>query len=192
MKRLLLVLGSIVLLLIPASSYADVIFTPFGGVTFAGNTSSSGANAPPSKPAFGASVTFMGAAAGLEVEFGYAPDFFGEQHGTVLVADSNVTTFMGNVIFGVGRGPVRPYVAGGVGLIRPRINTSGLFSSVSANDFGLDAGGGIMVFVTHNVGVRGDLRYFRRLTDPSADNDLDLTLSDFHFWRMAGALSFKF
>jgi len=185
MKRMLLVIGLVIGLLVPASAYADIIFTPFGGTTFNGD-------APVKKLSIGGSLTFMGTIAGLEVEFGYTPDFFGEQAGTALIADSNVTTFMGNIVIGPGVGPVRPYVVGGIGLIRPRVNASGLFTNVSASQFGLDVGGGILVLARPNVGIRGDLRYFRRLTDPSNDNDLDVFLSNFDFWRFTAGLSFKF
>ena len=185
MKRLFVAIGLVIGLLVPASANADVILSPFSGVTFSGD-------APAKKLTLGGSITFMGTAAGLEVEFNYTPDFFGEQRGTAIIADSNMTTFMGNVVVGVGKGPVRPYIVGGIGLLRPRIDTSGLFTNVNANSFGLDAGGGINIFVTPRVGIRGDLRYFRRLTDPSSDNDLDLTLADFHYWRMVGGLNFKF
>jgi opacity protein-like surface antigen len=185
MKRVFVAIALVIGLLVPASANADIILSPFSGVTFNGD-------APAKKLTLGGSVTFMGTAAGLEVEFNYAPDFFGEQRGTALIADSNITTLMGNVVIGVGKGPIRPYIVGGVGLLRPRIDTSGLFTNVSASQFGLDAGGGVSIFVTERIGFRGDLRYFRRLTDPSADNDLDLTLSDFDFWRLTGGLNFKF
>ena len=36
--------------------------------------------------------------------------------------DSNVMTFMGNLVIGIGGGPVRPYVVGGVGLIRSAVD----------------------------------------------------------------------
>ena len=31
--------------------------------------------------------------------------------------------------------------------------------------------------------MRGDLRYFRSLQDNEADNDFDLSLGSFDFWR---------
>ena len=38
------------------------------------------------------------------------------------------------------------------------------------NDFGLDVGGGVMGFFSDNVGLRGDIRYFRGFRGTS-DND---------------------
>jgi hypothetical protein len=48
-----------------------------------------------------------------------------------------------------------------------------------------------VMFLGGNVGVRGDLRYFRSLNNSDA-NGLDLTLNDFHFWRGTVGVTFKF
>ena len=66
------------------------------------------------------------------------------------------------------------------------------FAASRTIEWGLDAGGGLMILVSKHVGLRGDLRYFRRLQDPSGDNDLDLSLANFRFWRTTGGLTFKF
>jgi Outer membrane protein beta-barrel domain len=168
----------------PAAS-ADTFFTPFAGVTFGGDAS-------PRKFSTGASLTFMGHVAGFEIEFGYTPDFFGEQTGFALISSSNVTTLMGNVVVGPGAGPVRPYVEGGVGLLRSRIRTSALFSDLTTSDWGLDAGGGVIVMMSPHTGVSADLRYFRRLQDPSANNQLDVSIGTFHYWRFTGGLRITF
>jgi len=186
MRRMLFGVGALAgLLVLPVTASAQVFFTPFAGVTFGGD-------AAVHKLSMGGSLTFMGKAAGLEIEFGYTPDFFGEQRGVALISSSNVTTLTANIVVGPGVGPIRPYVVGGIGLLRPRVETSGLFSDVTANDLGLDAGGGLLILVSPHVGLRGDLRYFRRLRSPSGSNDLDVTLSDFRFWRVTGGLSFRF
>jgi hypothetical protein len=36
-----------------------------------------------------------------------------------------------------------------------------VFDVTTKNDFGFDLGGGAMGFFAQNVGVRGDIRYFR-------------------------------
>jgi len=41
------------------------------------------------------------------------------------------------------------------------------------------------------VGLRADARYFRRLSD-GGNNDVDLALGSFHFWRVTGGLVLKF
>ncbi len=46
--------------------------------------------------------------------------------------------------------------------------------------------------LSDHVGARGDLRYFRSLNDPTNDNDFDVTLGNFDFWRAMAGLSVKF
>jgi hypothetical protein len=53
-------------------------------------------------------------------------------------------------------------------------------------------GGGVTGFFTDNVGIRGDLRYFRSLQDNEPDGNLDLGLSGFHFWRGTVGVTFRF
>ena len=120
---------------------------------------------------YGASLAGMGAGIfGVEFDFGYSPNFFETNagaNGLQFTNDSNVTTLTGNLIIGVpvgGHGAqIRPYVVGGVGLIRTKVqDIGGFFDVASKNDFGFDVGGGVMGFFSQNVGIRGDVRYFRR------------------------------
>jgi hypothetical protein len=135
----------------------------------------------------------MGDAAGFEVEFGYSPDFFGEREGIALIADSNVTTVMGSLVIGAGEGRWRPYFTLGTGIMRIRVDADDLFNNISANDWSVSAGAGLLIVASDRVGIRGDLRYFTRLEDPDeSDSDLDLSFGRFHFWRATGGLSFRF
>src|SRR4029079_12303863 len=128
-------------------------------------------------------------AIGFEVDFGYSPNFFEtgtDAGGFQLTDDSNVTTLTGNIIVGIPigghGGSIRPYVVGGVGLLRTNVqDVRGVFDIKHKNDFGLDVGGGVMGFFAQNVGVRGDFRYFRGFQG-SSDNTVGVGLSDFHFW----------
>ena len=101
---------------------------------------------------------------------------------------------MGNVVVGSNKGGVRPYVVGGVGLIRTRLqDIDETFDVSSKNDFGLDIGGGVMGFFSNNVGLRGDIRYFRGFRGTSDGDSLTgLTVSDFKFWRGSLGVSLKF
>ena len=171
----------------PATADAQVTFTPHAGATF-------GSDAPTNKPAFGAALTFMGDIAGFEVDFGYTPDFFNEDaDDVVLVGDSNVTTFMGSLVVGprVG-GRVRPYGVFGLGLLRGRVDGGDLFDDITTNDFGFNAGFGVTAMASERVGFRGDVRYFRSLQDPEADDDFDVTVGNFDFWRATGGVTFRF
>ena len=93
MNRLLMT-GALSLLLVGGAvrdASAQVYLTPFAGTTF-------GDDAPATKFNVGAGLTFMGSVAGFEFDFGYSPDFFGEQTDFALIGDSNVTTFSGSLV----------------------------------------------------------------------------------------------
>ncbi len=191
----------------PQTASADWVLTPFIGWNFKGAADVNGPGGESfsdkfeKKLDYGVSLAGMGAGAiGFEVDFGYSPNFF--EGGTVgsgfdIANDSNVTTLTGNVtlaipIGGQHGGGIRPYVVGGVGLIRSNVqDAAGLFDINSKNDFGFDVGGGLMGFFSQNVGVRGDVRYFRSFNG-SSDNLTGLGISDFNFWRGSLGVSFRF
>lgn len=170
---------------LPAAAGAQVLLTPFAGATFGGDSTDA-------RPTGGVSLLFMGAVAGVELEFGYTPDFFNESSEIRLIDDSNVTSLSANLLIGVGAGPVRPYAAGGLGLVRSRVGTvEDFFDGISQNDFGFNAGGGLIVLFNRHIGLRGDLRYFRSLQSIDV-GDLSLTLGDLDYWRAYGGLVIGF
>jgi opacity protein-like surface antigen len=190
----------------PRTASADWTLTPFIGTNFSGsadvNNPAAGTsfnNSFEHKLNYGLSLAGMGSGIfGGEIDFGYSPNFFetnGGNNGIDLTNDSNVTTLTGNLIVGApigGYAQIRPYAVGGVGLIRTKVQDAGQFFDVrSKNDFGFDVGAGVMGFFTPNVGVRGDVRYFRSFQG-SDDNVTGLGLSNFHFWRGSVGVSFKF
>jgi len=191
----------------PRTASADWVLTPFVGWNFKGAADILAPDGSDfddrfeTKINYGVSLAAMGAGAiGFEVDFGYSPNFFETSttaNGFQFTNDSNVTTLTGNAILaipigGQHGGGVRPYVVGGVGLIRTNVaDVGGLFDVNSKNDFGFDVGGGIMGFFSDNVGVRGDIRYFRSFTG-SEDNLTGLGISDFNFWRGSVGVSFRF
>ena len=65
------------------------------------------------------------------------------------------------------------------------------FGDIDSTDFGFNAGAGIMGFFNDNVGIRGDIRFFRSLQDVDPDG-LDLELGGFKFWRGTVGVTFKF
>ncbi|HVC19854.1 MAG TPA: outer membrane beta-barrel protein [Vicinamibacterales bacterium] len=158
--------------LVPSPARADTFVTPFVGATFAGD-------APASEPVYGVGVG-GGGVVGLEGEFGYAPDFFSQSTG---VTSSDVLTLMANLLVGAPRGPVRPYVTGGLGLIRQQrdLSASGLLSHISSDDFGFNVGGGARFMLTKHLAVRGDLRYFKVRKSGGLG-----------FWRAYGGLALGF
>lgn len=184
----------------PTRASADWLFTPFIGATFGGSANFGGAGEDFKSDfsrnlTYGASLEWMGGGViGFGFDFGYSPNFFRPSDNDTfsLVGDGNVTTAMANLIVGAPIGAIRPYASGGVGLMKQKVDNVGqFFGSVDSTDFGFNAGAGLMGFFTDNVGIRGDIRYFRSVRDANPDG-IDLELGQFKFWRGTVGVTFKF
>ena len=190
---------------VPASASADWMFTPFIGMNWGGTAGFNQAGADfeddfERRMNFGASLSWMGAGiAGFELDFGFSPNFFENTAGggDFAFGDSNVTTLMANVKIGApfgGQhgGGIRPYASGGVGLIKTRIDDPQDVFKVNSTDWGFNAGAGVAGFFSDKVGIQGDVRYFRSLEDNEPDNQFDVGLGSFRFWRGTVGLIFRF
>ena len=184
MKRVIksLILSvAVALVLAPMQARADGFVTPWIGSAF-------GSNIKNGQTTFGVSAGGMGAGIiGGEADFGWSPSFFGTKSD---FGNNTVMNLMGNVILGVPVGGqhgagIRPYVVGGVGLIRTQIDGGTLARVSSSNNmFGWDAGAGVMGYFADHVGLRGDVRYLRATSDlNSGVSSLDLSGDRLHFWR---------
>ncbi len=197
----LLILGGVAK---PAS--ADWLFTPYLGVVFGGSANTFDINDLDDefeqRIAFGGSLAWMGnGMLGFEVDYGVAPNFFQLKGDTedidLFDFDSSVQTLMANITLGAPIGGTtgagfRPYASGGLGLMRANVSSpADLFDNLSNNELGLNAGAGALVFFSDNVGLRGDVRYFRGL-QKGDDEGEDLDLEDFDFWRATLGISFRF
>ena len=188
----------------PARASADWLFTPFLGANFGGNASFGDFDDFDDefdrRVDFGGSIGWMGKGiVGFEADFGFSPNFFANTAGDsdFEFGDSNVTTLMANVLVGapIGgqSGPgLRPYGSAGVGLIRSHVDGGALFNDLSSNDLGFNIGAGVHGFFNDTFGIRGDVRYFRSLQDNEPDDEFDLALSDFDFWRATVGLTIRF
>ncbi len=189
----LVLLGGV--LAVPAPARADWIFTPFVGGNFGGDAKNADFDFK-TNANYGASFGYMGAGViGFEVDFGYSPNFFEDPNTNAF--DANVTSLMANLIIGVPvggqTGPgIRPYVSGGAGLLKTRVDDVDNFFDINENAFGINAGGGVMGFFSDHVGVRGDIRYFRAFKDIETGDGVDLRLGGFDFWRGSVGVAFRF
>jgi hypothetical protein len=187
----------------PAS--ADWLLTPYLGVTFGtaadfGDAIGDFDDVFEKKLTYGVTTTWMGAGiVGFEFDFAHTPEFFDTPAIAIDLTDSHVTTFMGNLVVGapIGgtQGPgVRPYGSIGMGLLRTNVAFGGLFDDLDANELGMNVGGGVYVFFTDGVGLRGDLRYFRGLRgEDEGDGDpFELDLAEFEYWRATVGVTFRF
>jgi hypothetical protein len=185
-------MAALVLTLAPGVARADWLFTPNVGAGFGGAASGR------EHLTYGASIGWMGAGIfGWEADFAYTPEFFEGDDGDIdLFSGSNVTSFMANALIGIpigGQmgGGFRPYVSGGVGVLQQQVQGDDDLFEINNNEFGINLGFGAMGFATDHVGFRGDIRYYRALTDPEADNEFDVDFGDFDFWRGTVGVTFR-
>lgn len=181
-NRLAILIFGALIVLAPTRAHADGLFTPWVGVNFA-NEPADG------RTSFGITVTGMGGGViGGEFDFGYSPNFFGDEN---VFGSNNVLTAVGNLVIGIPLGGskgfgFRPYGTAGVGLIRAKGDE--IFApETSSNEFGINAGGGAFLFFGDHVGMRGDLRYFRAGFD-----DLNIfNIDKVDFWRASIGVTFR-
>ncbi|HUG53024.1 MAG TPA: outer membrane beta-barrel protein [Vicinamibacteria bacterium] len=139
---------------------------------------------------YGASIGFMGdGIVGFEVEGVYTPDVFGD----TPAGTNNITTLMGNLLLGAPLGEAgRIYAKGGVGIMKFRVPDVDDFFDIDSNDFGMNAGAGVMVNLGERFALKGEIAYFRNLEDPEPDNDFDVDFGGFSYWRGSAGLSLRF
>jgi opacity protein-like surface antigen len=182
--------AAVAVVLTPMQARADGFVTPWIGSAF-------GSNIDNGRGTFGVSAGGMGAGIiGGEVDFGWNPSFFGTQND---FGNNSVLNLMGNVIVGVPIGGthgsgVRPYLVGGLGLIRSQIEGNGsVFTPLSStNMLGWDLGGGVMGFFNDHVGLRGDYRYMRAMQDINGSiNSINFNDDKLHFSRLSFGVVFR-
>jgi hypothetical protein len=185
------VVATITLIWAPSQARADGYVSPWvaanSGAGFqSGNVFDNG------RAGFGVTAGAMGGGIfGGEVDFGYSPSFFGtsSEFGTNSVIDVMGNLIVGIPVGGQHGGGIRPYVTAGLGLIRTQVDGGILFANDShVNDFGWNAGAGVMGFFNEHVGLRGDLRYLRTLENNSTSTDINFDPGAFHFWRASAGV----
>ena len=153
------------LTMVPAEASAQWIVRPFFGAAL--NPSHGFVDleqtAGDTKLVVGAAAGWHPRAIGVEFEVGVLPGFF-EGPADLIVA-GNITTLMGNVTWQLPKpnasSRLRAYVAGGVGVVRVRLEDAlGAFSS-STSLAAANAGGGVLVRLQPRLDINADLRYFK-------------------------------
>jgi len=190
MKLITRLLFITVLLVMPATAHAQFQVSPFAGLNFGGDTTNTSGTA-------GASVTWwLFKGIGIEAEGAYAPMLF-EQDG--FLTSRSVTTFTGSLVFRAPEGSMmatekfQPYLAAGLGTLRPNLSEAGGLAVAKGNTLALTVGVGANWFVNDHVGIRGDLRYLRGLRKSDLDaNPFGIDFSKFSFWRPTAGLVVRF
>lgn len=148
------------------------------------------------KPGFGIAFGSVGRVVGFETDIAYHPEVI--DNSVNALAKNRVFTFSESVLIGPTLGRVKPYGAVGFGdLLLNVTRLSNLVvpnpESISNNYFTVNAGGGVMGFVTAHLGVRGDLRYFRAYGFKIGDlQTAGISLDRFDFWRASIGIAVKF
>ena len=195
--RRALVLGVALLCGSAHSARADFLVTPFFGTTFGGSTTQLDLEIGAASERhwlFGGSAGWLSdQVLGVEADFAMAPGFFESDSGTGLVVSSRVTTLSGNVIatlpLSVTRESLRPYITGGVGLIRASAeDLIGL--NETGNWVGLQLGAGAIGMLSDRTGLRFDLRNTRTF---NRDNTLrGERTSKLSFWRATVGVTLRY
>jgi opacity protein-like surface antigen len=190
MKKRLIGIAAATLLTLgvtPAAARADVIFSPFLGLSFGGDARKEAVT-------YGGTLTFMGGGVfGFELDAALSPDMLSSDNDLNLDLGSNsVGTVMANFIIGAPLGKLRPYASAGGGLLRINIEDPLDLFDADRNTWGVNVGAGVMGFFSEHVGMRADVRYFRRIKDDDTSSGVDLDLGQFNFWRGTVGLSLRF
>jgi outer membrane protein with beta-barrel domain len=193
--KALIVVATLAIVSSPAVARAEGYVSPW----VSANAGSNWSNFDNGRAGFGVNAGGMGAGViGGELGFGWSPSFFGTKDD---FGNNSVLDLMGNVIVGVPIGGthgagVRPFVTGGLGLIRTQIDGGSLTGTnvLSHNNmFGWDLGAGVMGYFNDHVGLRGDFKYLRGFEDQATG----VVVIDangpgqFHFWRAAIGVVFR-
>lgn len=188
-----LVVGSLLLLavLAAAPARAQGYFAPSIGYDFGGDAGTCPSllnDCTEKKTAYGVAFgALAGGVFGFEEDIGYAPNFFGK---SATFGSNSVLSLMSNLIVGIPLPGVRPYVSGGLGLMRTHVtlDLSGRTGgNESQNSFAYDLGGGVMFLLPGHLGFRGDYRYFKSLQDFSLLG-FDIANPKLSFHRVSVAL----
>lgn len=150
---------ALVCLVVPAAARAQTFVSPFIGAHFRDEKSCQPSTAcADNTSSIGVSFGNLNALIGFEEELNYGKNFFTEAPPQTT---SSVLSVMSNVVIGPRISYVRVFGTGGFGLVRARVGSS---KATTANNVGWNIGGGAMMSFGH-FGVRGDVRFYRSLTE---------------------------
>ena len=156
----------------PRAAAAEWHITPFIGFTLAGKTTALDPQLAVGKRHvdFGGTVTLLGAGiVGAETVVVFTRRFFQTDRtslqtavGVVPITNSRATAVMGNAVVTTPRRlteyTLRPFVSGGLGLMR--VSRTDEVLPIAVNQAGFNIGGGAVGFLSQRTGVRFDVRYY--------------------------------
>jgi opacity protein-like surface antigen len=163
------VLAVCLALAVPSAARADVLLSPFAGLTFVDGES---------KRTFGASLGFGSI---ITMEADVSRTSLGSVETPGFDLDVRSTSYMGNVLIRPPFGSVQPYGLAGIGIIRLsgrfELPFEGNLGDATETKLGYALGGGVFIFFSPNLGLRGDVRYIRPFGDLRVSDLVDLPTS---------------
>jgi hypothetical protein len=198
-------LAGCLLFLTPLPSAAEWQFVPFVGWTFKGMTTLVDSETAIEKRHwhFGGAVTWIGnSPLGVEAYFVETPEFFHNGEVTcninTCVTSGRPYALMANVVLATPRRwnqyGLRPYLSGGLGVMHMARNDAQNIFPMNLNMLGMNAGGGAVGFLSDRIGVRFELRYFRKIHGPdvtSLDSPVSIGPIQLRYWTMSFGVVFK-
>jgi opacity protein-like surface antigen len=175
-----------------APGYAQWVATPYLGMNVSGDVEKR-------KGGPGGSISYFGGLVRFEFDFQRYQHFFEDDDVVNLVPDrradfdTDAVSFMGNVVAPVhiqGATRWRPYGTAGLGVIRAWLDSTVDQFDTDQNNLAFNVGGGVMYSLRKQVGLRGDLRYFRALVDE--DKREGVLFRDYGFWRTTVGVTVEF
>ncbi len=197
MRRLLFA-TTLLLVSVPASARAEWQIRPFLGLVLGSSTTFAfPAESGGPKLVYGASAGFIGDVVGVEADFSRWSGYLTDER--ALVVSDSVTTLMGNVTIALPRRlteyTLRPYFAGGAGLIRVSNEQTAASFNYARNLTGMDLGGGVTGFLSDRIGLNWDVRHFRAYGLSEGDDGFGVSLGRperISFWRANMALAIRY
>ena len=185
------------MLMLPARASAEWQLKPLFGGVFGGKTTFVDLDhaAGDTHMAIGGDGLFLGEMFGVEADIGRTPSFFrsGERH---LVLAGSVTTVTGNFVVALPRKiaqySLRPYLVGGGGVVRARIQDSIDVLPLSRVLGAVDVGAGATGFLSDRFGVDWQLRYFRSVGGADEQRGVSFGAEQLSFWRATMALAYRY
>ena len=186
------------LVLVPAPVAAEWQLRPFLGFAFGGDTTFIDFDRAAGKThvVLGASGGWLGELLGFEGDLGFAPGFF-EAGDVPLVLRSGVTTLTGNVVVALPRRlaqySLRPYLVGGGGVMWVEIEQrfEGVLRVARTLPV-VDVGGGVTGFLTDDIGLNWDFRYFRSAGGGGDASGVSFGAERLSFWRLSMAVAIRY
>jgi opacity protein-like surface antigen len=177
-------------LVIASEANAQGFISPSSGYNFGGDSGCPSATDCEDKNwNFALSGGALGGIVGFEAELLYEGAFLGQRRDET----SSVLTFMANFLLAPRISIVQPYALAGVGMIRTTVEDTLTNSDASESQIGWNVGGGLIVFVHPNIGIKGDVRYYHSFEALDLlDLEVDLGSESLDFGRAAFGVVFRF